>query len=319
MSKISIKEAALALLSKGKTSEEATKGFSGAELHELEFLMKSINKKTGDGRYGRPNPDVEMKEVLKTDKQGQWKIEKAIKPGPTIDYSKFNQKPDYAAIEAKAPTINYSNKPNVKPTWTGASDKAAATRAKIDAEANESASETMARRQKMNKEEGANSEPELTADKQKRMVAKNATMGYGDESSGVTVAGNPGPAQPGVAQSEKEPHKDDPRHEEKEKKKARQIKDKAEDLLDMHKADKETHSVFTMQHSHDVASMPHDKGKAHLHNVVDASSASPENKTRIKHAINGTKNSRALSGLVANHVLAAGGGGHKTGSLKVIS
>jgi len=36
--------------------------------------------------------------------------------------------------------------------------------------------------------------------------------------------------------SEKEPH-DDPKHEEKEKQKAKKIKDKAQELLDMHKQD----------------------------------------------------------------------------------
>lgn len=225
MSNYKIKYAALALLKKSLAPEEATKGFSAEELHELEYLMKSINKKTGDGRYGRPNPDVDVKEVMKTDSQGQWKIEKAIKPGPTIDYSQFNKKPDYAEIEAKAPTIDYGKTRMDKPKWSGAADKAAAVRTKINAEANESAAETIARRQNkgMVKGDGVNNEPELTAGQQKRMVVKNEMMGYGQEAGGAA----------NVMQSE-EPHKDDPQHEAKEKKKAKKIKAEAEDLLDMH-------------------------------------------------------------------------------------
>jgi hypothetical protein len=211
-----IKDAALEVLSKGVALDEATKGFTADELHELEFLMKSVNKKTGDGRYGKPNPDVDVKEVLKTDKNGQWSLDKAIKPGPTLDYSKFNEKPDYKEIEAKAPTIDYqNNSATKKPTWTGAADQAKAVRTKIDAESKETAAETIARRQKIRKGEGANSEPELDAGKQKRMVAKDEMMDQ-------------------VMQSE-EPHKDDPQHEEKEKKKAKKIKEQAESLLDMHK------------------------------------------------------------------------------------
>lgn len=41
----------------------------------------------------------------------------------------------------------------------------------------------------------------------------------------------------GSVNKAEEPHKDDPKHEAKEKAKAKKIKDEAEDLLDMHKAD----------------------------------------------------------------------------------
>jgi hypothetical protein len=222
-----IKDAALEALSKGKTLEQATEGFTADELHELEFLMKSINKKTGDGRYGKPNPDIEVKEVLKTDKNGQWSLDKAIKPGPTLDYSKFNQKPDYAEIEAKAPTIDYGNKPTAKPKWSGSVDRAQAVRDKIDAQSKETAAETIARRQGMKKGDGVNVEPELTGDQQKRMVAKNEMMGYGSQPQSANPAD--------LMQSEDEPHKDDPHHESKEKKKAKKIKEEAESLLDMHK------------------------------------------------------------------------------------
>jgi hypothetical protein len=58
-----------------------------------------------------------------------------------------------------------------------------------------------------------------------RMTAKNDMLGYGP-------AGSPESA---MTMSEKEPHDDDPKHEAKEKEKAKKIKDKAQELLDMHK------------------------------------------------------------------------------------
>lgn len=138
-------------------------------------------------------------------------------------------------------------------------------------------------------------------------------MGKGDTVH-VSMEDEPNSLQ----QSEAEPHKDDPHHEAKEKVKAKKIKEEAEDLLDMHKADKESHSVFSMEHAHKVLTMPHHEAKAHLHAVVDASSAKPENKTKIKAAINGSRGVKDLSSMVSNHVLAAGGGGSKTGELKVL-
>jgi hypothetical protein len=184
-------------------------------------LEKAMNKQTNNNRYGRPNPDVDVKEVLKTDKNGQWSLDKAIKPGPTLDYTKINPKPDYKEMEAKAPTIDYqNNSATKKPVWSGAADQAKAVREKINTEANETAVETIRRRQDAKKSDGVNVEPELTSDQKKRMVAKNEMMGYGQDA---------------VMQSEAEPHKDDPHHEEKEKKKAKKIKEEAEKLLDMHK------------------------------------------------------------------------------------
>lgn len=279
MSNTSVKDAFFAILSKSKTIEEATEDLSLEEIDDLEMLIKSINKKTGDGRYGRPNPDVEIKEILKTDKNGQWsidkaeilekppvseaqrkamwaaakgksnlgipksvgkdfaeadrggklpekKMEKAIKPGPTLDYKKMNPKPNYDKIEAEAPTINYHNNTVSKPTYSGAKQKRDAVRAKINAEASETALDTFKRRGQMKKEEGVNSEPELASDKKKRMVTKNEMLGYGPQGS---------PQSATIMQSEKEPHKDDPKHEEKEQIKAKKIKQEAQDLLDMHK------------------------------------------------------------------------------------
>lgn len=40
-----------------------------------------------------------------------------------------------------------------------------------------------------------------------------------------------------LAKAKEEPHKDDPKHEQKEQDKAKKIKEKAEEILDMHKAE----------------------------------------------------------------------------------
>ena len=121
-----------------------------------------------------------------------------------------------------------------------------------------------------------------------------------------------------VMMSEKEPHKDDPEHEKKEQIKAKKIKENAEDILDMHKADRDTRSVFTMSHSRDVLGMSHNDAKNHLHDIVDKSTAIDANKAKIKTAITNSRSSKDLSGMVANHILAAGDKNNKTGSLKVI-
>ena len=157
----------------------------------------------------------------------QWSLEKAIKPGPTLNYGKINpgsnpiSNPESnevkagkaAAKDAAAPTIDYGNKPTAKPTYTGAADRAKQVRAQIDTQINEPALDTIARKQKMNKDEGTNVEKEPSASEIGRMTAK----------------------------SEAEPH-DDPEHEKKEKEKAKKIKNEAEDILDMHKKDDE-HSI----------------------------------------------------------------------------
>jgi hypothetical protein len=148
-------------------------------------------------------------------------LNKAIKPGPTLDYGKINPRQNTvvspsakqtadtsaAASEAAAPTIDYHSDPMQPPKrYAGAAERAKQVRAEIDRQANESAIETIARRQKMKKEEGANEESEPTAAEVGKMTAKA-----------------------------EEPHKDDPKHEAKEQEKAKTIKDKAQELLDMHK------------------------------------------------------------------------------------
>ena len=93
-----------------------------------------------------------IKEVLK----------KAIKPGPTLDYGKINPRAnanvnpeakvsaDAAAntVHQEAPTLDYQNnamKPPVR--YAGAADKAKAVRAKLDAQSNTTALDTIKSRQ----------------------------------------------------------------------------------------------------------------------------------------------------------------------------
>ena len=108
-------------------------------------------------------------EVMKFDGNGQWSIEKADdgatggiggkpkKPAaPTLDYGKMNAKPDYKDIEAKADTIDYSNKRNVqvKKPWAGAAAQRDKARAKIDAASKQSAVEHLAEKRSTRKRFG---------------------------------------------------------------------------------------------------------------------------------------------------------------------
>lgn len=148
-----------------------------------------------------------LEPLIKALKEVKDELEKAIKPGPTLDYSQINKKPDRAAQEAAAPTIDYTNRV-AGPKVNSALDRVKAAQAKLDAEANETALETIRRRQQMNKQE-ANMSYEGAANQ----------VGAGDD----------------MAMSEAEPHLDDPHHEAKEKKIGKKIKEEAQDLLDMHK------------------------------------------------------------------------------------
>jgi hypothetical protein len=98
-------------------------------------------------------------EVLEKPKKKD-KAEKAIKPGPTLNYGKMNPKQNMnvspeaktivaeqrTAQEAAAPTINYGGTNQVKPAWSGAKQKASAVRQKLDSESKETALETIQRR-----------------------------------------------------------------------------------------------------------------------------------------------------------------------------
>lgn len=190
-----IKEALSALLSKTKTLEEATVGFTAEDLSSLETLVKTARSMADNA-----------KECCKVDGNGQWKIEKAIKPGPTLDYSKINPKPDPAA-EANAPTIDYGKLEKPKAVWEQKTTPSASKEAWIKANSAKRERTMSAEKKgiKLDKNEGALLEEEPTSSQKARMVVKA-----------------------------EEPHKDDSKHEEKEKKKAKSIRDKAQEILDLH-------------------------------------------------------------------------------------
>lgn len=108
----------------------------------------------------KPNKSSHLKvikaENVKFAKNGQWSIEKAIKPGPTLDYSKINAKPDYDKIESEAGSIDYSDKKNieVKKPWAGASAKRQKAMDSINAKQNRTAIEEIKARQETKKKYG---------------------------------------------------------------------------------------------------------------------------------------------------------------------
>ncbi len=236
MNHISIKEAIQGILSKSMDADEAFVRLAPEHRGELAAHLAYVKERLAKGSTGA----AAGSEILKTSKNGQWSLDKAIKPGPSLDYSKMNKKPDYADIEAKAPTINYSNTPGIKPQWSGAADNAKAVNAKLDAESKETAAQTIARRQgkkPVMKNEGTNLDAPA-ADKG-RMTAKNEMMGGGPEGSPENA----------MQMSEAKYVEGSKEHEEEEKKKAKKIKDDAQDILDIHKADsaRSSKSVPDMQ------------------------------------------------------------------------
>ena len=135
-------------------------------------------------------------------------LEKAIKPGPTLDYAKINPKDNTqispeakatvaatnAATEAAAPSIDYKSGTMEPPKrYAGAAEKAAQVRAKVAAQ----------------------------------MAPRTAHEEF--------MSKLPANKKP-VMKSEDEPHAD-PNHEKKEQKKAKKIKKEAQAILDMHKND----------------------------------------------------------------------------------
>lgn len=227
---------------------------------------------------------LDKKEQLELAKNGQWSFKKAIKPGPPMDYSKINPKQN----------------PNTSPAAT----KQAFTDTQTAHDQNAST---------MNYKDNTTIAPTWAGAKQKKLETDAKIDAETKRTALEEIAARQkSPAT--LKQSEAEPHSDDSRHEAKEQAKAEKIKEGAQDILDMHK--KESNSVFQMSHAHDVEKMPHSEGKAMLHGVLQASSATPENKAKIAANINGTKNSRQLSNMVAQHILAAGDGSRK--SLRVL-
>lgn len=190
--------------------------------------------------------DVEKKghEIVDWAPNGQWSVNKAESPKKTeprvIDYGKIDpagnpvsnpqaaketKAKKYSEIEANAATIDYQKDMVKKPKYyTGAAERASKVRADIEARSKETALETMKRRGQIKSSIKKNDDLE-----------KKDTTSY--ENPSQPIMSGPGPQGSPITMSEKEPHKDDPKHEEKERKKAKSIKETAEDILDMHKGE----------------------------------------------------------------------------------
>ena len=145
----------------------------------------------------------------KLEKAKKMLLEKAIKPGPTLNYAQINPKDNTqvspeakaivastnAATEAAAPSIDYKSGTMEPPKrYAGTAEKAAQVRAKVE----------------------------------QQMKPRTAHEEF--------MSKLPANKKP-VMKSENEPHKDDPKHEMKEQKKAKKIKKEAQAILDMHKND----------------------------------------------------------------------------------
>ena len=125
------------------------------DLEEIQLLIKSMRSNLEKAKFIDPKRQVvKGEEVLKIDDKGQWSIEKTIKPGPTINYSRdvnpIKTKEQRADDEASATTINYSDPKNVtiKKPWSGKAAQASKIREKAMRTMNETAVETFARRNK---------------------------------------------------------------------------------------------------------------------------------------------------------------------------
>lgn len=149
-----------------------------------------------------------MKDKLYEVQAALWLIKevlrKAIKPGPTLDYGKINARanasvnPEAKAVadtassnsQQQAPTLDCHNdamKPPVR--YAGAAEKAKAVRAKLDAQANATALDTIKARQarpsvkKMDEEDGhieSMSKDELDEKIKMKMKQEMGKRGFGE-------------------------------------------------------------------------------------------------------------------------------------------
>jgi hypothetical protein len=97
-----LKDKLMAILADDITLEKAIEDMDDQNRKDLFKSLELLKK------------NAETTEMVKYDDNGQWSIKKAIKPGPTLDYSKINPKPDYGKIEREAHTIDYSDPKNVQ-------------------------------------------------------------------------------------------------------------------------------------------------------------------------------------------------------------
>ena len=120
---MNLKDKLMSVMTNEISLEKAVEDMSTEDCQDLFKSLELLKK------------NMESSEVVKYDNNGQWSIKKAIKPGPTLDYSKINPQPDRSKIEREANTIDYSDRKNrqMKKPWDGAAARRDAVRAKIDA------------------------------------------------------------------------------------------------------------------------------------------------------------------------------------------
>lgn len=211
MSHINVKQAVFAILSKGMTTEEALARVKPEEQFEVECALASI----ADGLEKSREP------LVKFSNNQQWSLEKTIKPGGTINYKDFNR--PKKTPEAQQATLTYNSAdPKAAPAYTPPKEHAPSMKNKRI----EAAIANKKRQRDLAATSGKANALDVLKERQKAMKAE-----------GVNEDVDPVHAGRMTAKSDAEPHKDDAHHEDKEKKKAKKIKDEAESLLDMHKQD----------------------------------------------------------------------------------
>ena len=107
MNSTDIKDYVVAILTKSMQINEVPI----EHIEEVEEVLQKMSGAGGSGIAGMPNEGAEAgmvkgcDEVVKIDEKGQWSIEKAIKPGPTLNYKEINKPVN--TEDNPANTINY--------------------------------------------------------------------------------------------------------------------------------------------------------------------------------------------------------------------
>ena len=105
-----------AILEKSKTATEALKDCSLEEVETIQQLLEINKHRLSKNMHGEMPPGgyTFKEETIKFDANGQWKLDKAIKPGPTLDYKEMNrpkQSEDGPKIDYTSGTPVYGGKP----------------------------------------------------------------------------------------------------------------------------------------------------------------------------------------------------------------
>jgi len=91
MNSTDIKDYVVAILTKSKQLDEVPLEY----IEEVEKVLQKMATAGGGGIAGMPNDGagagVVKEEFVKIDDMGQWSIEKTIKPGPALNYTKMNK------------------------------------------------------------------------------------------------------------------------------------------------------------------------------------------------------------------------------------